>query len=254
MRTLTFVVVLLALSSALALSKNKLKAKATAGGDTAHNLAGAIFGGDDLAALAVKDDLNNKFWNDFFAKYDKDGVAGLSKDEFHRGIDDWTMGHGFGHQSKPGTDGIFDDIDTDHSGLLTIEEASNGSRAIFQWYKNILQNVQRGLARKLYSELAASRCQDIRNTIAGFTAFPSVAVNIATSWDYDHSGLLDRSEVIRENDQLISMLFLEPVSAEEKGKIFDKLDTDHDGLLSYKEGTEFIYSYLNAIVDDACQF
>jgi len=251
---LTFVVVLLALSSALALSKNKLKKTqaATNAGDTAHNLAGAILGGDALGALAYDNDLNKEFWNAFFAKFDVDGVAGLSKDEFHHGIDDWTMGHGFGHQSRPGTDGIFDDIDADHSGVLTIDEAIVGSRSIFQWYSNILQNVKRGLARNLLKELLTSQCQDIRNTIAGFTAFPSVALYIAKSWDVDQSGTLERSEVIRENDTLMSMLFLEPLTSEEKGAIFDNLDSNHDGKLSYAEGEEFIYGYLHTLVDDAC--
>lgn len=219
--------------------------------DVGHKIADAIAVLDDLQELSESESLNQEFWEGFFEKYDLDG-NGLDKDEFHKGIDDWTKRNGFGHQSKPGTDAIFDQLNKDGDEYLSIEEAKDGSQAIFEWYKLITQNVLRKYSNQLSGDLDDTRCSDTKNSVAGFDAFPGVSAEIGASWDENGDGYLSQEEVEENNEVLMDMLFLEHLEDDDATDVFKSLDTDGDGYLNLDQAGDYIRAYLDRIVQNAC--
>ena len=219
--------------------------------DTAHKIANAVKVLDDLERYSTDEALNEEYWNAFFRAYDVD-ENGLTKEEFHHGIDAWTIKNGFGHQSKPGTDAIFDQLNEDGNDVLTIDEAVKGSSSIFGWYKMISQNVLRLLSAQLNGELALTRCTDTAYSVAGFQVFPAVSEEIGASWDVDGDGQISQDEAVSENNTLMDMLFLEHLSDDQVDDLFAGLDEDGDGALSLDQASDFIQGYLRGVIENAC--
>lgn len=248
MKALIFTLLLICVVSTLAARK---RSKLRENQDPAHRIAFAVKVLDDLVQYSTNPELNERYWNAFFAAYDLD-ENGLTKEEFHHGIDLWTRDNGFGGQSKPGTDAIFDHLNEDGNDVLTIDEAIKGSSSIFGWYLLITQNKLRLYSAELSEQLAETRCTDTVNSVAGFQVFPAVADEIAASWDADNDGQLSLAEVIDENDTLASMLFLEHLSRDEAEGLFNDLDEDGDGFISHEAGATYIRNYLNRVNEVAC--
>jgi len=249
MKALVLAILLISLVGTLAVRRHTRMRQENV--DTAHKIANAVKVLDDLEQYSTSESLNEAYWNAFFEAYDVD-ENGLTKEEFHRGIDAWTIKNGFGHQSKPGTDAIFDQLNTDGDDVLTLDEAIQGSGAIFGWYKLISKNVLRLLSAQLNEELAQTRCDDTVASVAGFKIFPGVAEEIGASWDTNDDGQLSKDEVIASNNVLADMLFLEHISDDEAEDLFDDLDEDGDGLISTEDAGTYIQNYLQEVVGNAC--
>jgi len=241
------------LACALVVPNNSfLRRRSSTKADPGHDIAKVIALEDHLKVLSTSPEANRKFWEDFFRRFDVDGQAGLSKNEFFAGLDNFVTSNGLRHHPQVLTDALFDDINSDKNDVLSLEEAVFGSQAVFDLLRNSIQNLLRHLAFELYQQKVASKCQDLRNALNAITAFPSVLPAFARSWDTDNSGRISKEEVLKDTRMAFSLLYVDDLSQEEMLQLFRQFDTDQDGQLSDDEAGKFLHAYFQQVVNNAC--